>query len=185
MQKIGVKDSKAIKSDKKIAEIAKKIKSIIPNNYSIVAIGPEAYNRLYEKMANLNKLLAWGHARALENLLDKVPSCTEVIADKFGNERLIKNALMNKGKTVTLIQITKGERDIAVAAASILARNEFVERMDKLSSACQTQLPKGASLAVEQVATEIAKSAGLQKLESLVKKHFKTFDKIKESLTHI
>ena len=107
-----VRDSKKI-SDGRILEMAPDIKTICP--HSVVAIGPQKYNELYGKIKNLNRLLAWGHARALENLLDKV-SCGRAIADQFGDERLILNALQAKGRTIALEQRPKAESDIAVAA---------------------------------------------------------------------
>lgn len=173
----GVKDSKLLKNDKIIHPIAKKIRQIVEGNFSVVAIGPEAYNRLYDKIGNLNKLLAWGHARVLENVLEKMPECPMALADKFGNESLIKNALLEKGQQIELHQRTKGESDIAVAAASILARDEFVRRMNQLGQAIDTVLPKGASNKVEEKVREIVNEHGLEKLGMLGKMHFKTVEK--------
>jgi len=81
---IGVKDSKMIKNDKMIIRIAAEIRRLVNNKFAVVAIGPEAYNNFYEKIRSLNRLLAWGHARALENLLLKAPECNAALADKFG-----------------------------------------------------------------------------------------------------
>ena len=85
--------------------------------------------------------LAWGHARALENLLQQV-DCDLAIADQFGDERLILNALQEKGKQIRLVQRTKAETDLAVAAASILARAEFLLRLQRLSQEFHTTLPR-------------------------------------------
>jgi len=134
LEKLGVQDSKAIKSDKKIATLAAGIRKILKGKYAVVAIGNASYNGMYDNIKNLNKLLAWGHARSLENLLEKVPECSSVLADKFGNERFIKNALMEKGKQIEVRQETKAESDIAVAAASILARDRFVTAMKELET---------------------------------------------------
>lgn len=175
---LGVRDSKQIRSDKKIAEIARKIMGIVAGKFVVVVIGPEAYNRAYAKIGSLNRLLAWGHARALENLLEKVPECPAALADKFGEEYLIRNALLEKGRKIRLDQRTKAESDIAVAAASILARNEFVRRLEALAShAGVEELPKGASAAVDHVAARIAGSGGADLLEKVSKKHFTTFEK--------
>lgn len=181
LEKAGVKDSKLIKSDRKIALIASEIHRIIPNQYVTVTIGPEAYNRFYDKIGNLNKLLAWGHARALENLLEKVPECKAAIADKFGNEHLITKALMEKGKNIELTQKTKAEQDIAVATASILARNGFVQRLAKMEIELGMRLPKGAGEPVDKAAIEIAKKFGMEKFKSIAKIHFKTFGRIAEN----
>src|SRR5687768_17676847 len=120
-----VRDSKKI-SDGRIVEIAPDIRLVCP--HSVVAIGPQRYNELYATIKNLNRLLAWGHARALENLLQQV-DCDLAISDQFGDERLILNALQEKGKRIQLIQRTRAEADLAVAAASIVARAEFLLRL--------------------------------------------------------
>ena len=178
----GVKDSKIIKNEKKIIEIATKIRNIVKGKFAIVAIGPEAYNRLYGKIENLNKLLAWGHARVLEDLLAKSPECNVALSDKFGNESLIKNALLEKGKKITLHQKTKGESDIAVAAASIIARDEFVRRLKKLSEPLGFNLPKGASAKVKEMAKESVMTYGPEILNKIAKLHFKTTNKVMTEL---
>ena len=68
---IGIRDSKNISSDKKIAELAEKIRNTPGCVTDTVVVGNEAYNRLYAKMRSVNTLLAWGHARVIENLLGK------------------------------------------------------------------------------------------------------------------
>ena len=180
--KVGVKDSKIIKNEKKIMEIANKIRNIVKGKFAVVAIGPEAYNRLYSKIQNLNKLLAWGHARVLEDLLAKAPECNVALSDKFGNESLIKNALLEKGKQITLHQKTKGESDIAVAAASIIARDEFVRRLKRLSEPLGFDLPKGASAKVKSMAKESVRTYGPEILNKIAKLHFKTTNKVMTEL---
>jgi len=165
-----VRDSKKI-SDGRILEMAPDIKTICP--HSVIAIGPQKYNELYEKIRNLNRLLAWGHAKALENLLERVP-CSLAISDQFGDERLILNALQAKGRTVTLKQRTGAESDLAVAAASVLARAEFLLRLKRLSNEVGTTLPKGASPAVELAGRMVVKKHGRERLAAIAKLHFKT-----------
>ena len=118
LRELGVRDSKRI-SDNRVRELAEQIRAGYP--HSVVAIGPERYNALYAKIKNLNKLLAWAHARVIENILEEV-NCARAVADQFGDELYIRNALMKKGKDIELIQRTKAEDDPAVAAASILAK---------------------------------------------------------------
>jgi ribonuclease HIII len=167
---MNVRDSKKI-SDGRILEMAPDIRTICP--HSIIAIGPQRYNELYRKIRNLNRLLAWGHAKALETLLDRV-SCGHAIADQFGDEQLILNALQEKGRTIVLEQRHKAESDLAVAAASILARAEFLLRLKRLSDEIGTVLPKGASPAVELAGRMIVKKHGEERLGSVAKLHFKT-----------
>jgi ribonuclease HIII len=182
LRKIGVKDSKVIKSPTKIREIAGKIRGIVQGNFAVVQIGPESYNRMYGNIKNLNRLLAWGHARVIENLLEKAPQCKSVLSDKFGAEHLIQNALMKNGQQIELNQRTKAESDVAVAAASILARDVFVRGMEKLSQEAGVELPKGASSKVLEVGLKIAREQGLDALGKYAKLHFKTFEKIRDDL---
>jgi len=167
---IQVRDSKRI-SDGRILEMAPDIRQVC--RHSVVAIGPKRYNELYEKIKNLNRLLAWGHARALENILAQT-ECTLAISDQFGDERFILNALLEEGKSIQLIQRPKAEDDLAVAAASILARAEFLTRLKKLSDEIGIALPKGASPAVEMAARTIVRKLGRAGLEGVAKLHFKT-----------
>jgi ribonuclease HIII len=166
-----VRDSKKV-SDGRVLELAPDIKTICP--HSVIAIGPQKYNELYAKIKNLNRLLAWGHAKALENLLERGVVCERAISDQFGDERLILNALQEKGRKIVLEQRTKAESDLAVAAASVLARAEFLLRLKRLSDEVGTTLPKGASPAVELAARMIIKKHGRERLDSVAKLHFKT-----------
>ena len=169
-----VRDSKKI-SDGRIVEIAPDIRLVCP--HSVVAIGPQRYNELYATIKNLNRLLAWGHARALENLLQQV-DCDLAISDQFGDERLILNALQEKGKQIRLVQRTKAEADMAVAAASILARAEFLQRLQRLSLEMSMTLPKGASPAVELAGRMVIRKYGQDRLRAVAKLHFKTTKQI-------
>ena len=178
LTELGVKDSKAISSDKRIFEIAKGIRGTKGCLWSVVPIGNEAYNRLHVKMRNVNDILGWGHARVIENLLAKVPDCKKAISDQFGNKRIIQNALMERGKKIELIQRHKAESDIAVAAASIIARDEFVRRLVTLSRELGVILPKGASAAVVEAGIELVKKHGTEVLSKAAKTHFRTTQKV-------
>ena len=180
LEKLGVKDSKLIKNDVKILKIAQDIRNTVKGKFTVIPIGPEAYNRIYNKFKNLNKLLAWGHARSLENLLEKDIKCDWALSDKFGNEKLIINTLFEKGKKIELRQQTKAESDIAVAAASILARADFVSRIKKLEQDFNVKLPKGAGANVLNSAVDIIRTKGNETLNFVSKLHFKTYEKAME-----
>jgi ribonuclease HIII len=164
-----VRDSKRI-ADGKVKSLASEIRSLCPS--TIVAIGPEKYNELYSQMKNLNRMLAWGHARAIENLLEKVP-CPRAVSDQFGHKDRLLTALMKKGREIELEQRTGAEDDIAVAAASILARAEFLNRLDGLSEQWSISLPKGAT-SVIQAGRAFVRRHGLESLSQVAKVHFKT-----------
>ena len=176
LESIGVKDSKML-SDKRCRTLAGEIRRICKGKYQEVEISPERYNELYEQFRaekkNLNHLLAWGHARALESILERL-ACTHAVADQFGDEQYIRSKLMQRGKDLKLIQVPKGERYLAVAAASILARDYFLRRLDQISQQVGIALPKGASDAVIAAAKTIVKQASAEELRKVAKLHFKT-----------
>jgi ribonuclease HIII len=174
LRELGVKDCKRL-SDNRVMEIA----ALLRKGYihSVVAIGPERYNELYQRLKNLNRLLAWGHARVMENILERV-NCAEALTDQFGDEKFVREALLKKGKNINLVQRTKAEEDLAVAAASILARAEFLYRLKKLSEEVGLELPKGASPLVEEAAVKLVRQLGPEALARVAKLHFKTTEKV-------
>ncbi|MHB8579629.1 MAG: ribonuclease HIII [Ignavibacteriaceae bacterium] len=172
----GVKDSKEL-SDRSIKLIAEDIKKIVQDNFEIILITPKKYNELHSKVKNVNKILGWGHAKVLENLLHR-SDAKEAISDKFGNESLIRDSLQEKGRSIILHQFTKAEKFTAVAAASILAREKMVEWFDIHNRILKIELPKGASNAVNEAAKQIIKIYGTSKLEEIAKLHFRTTAKL-------
>lgn len=171
---MGVTDSKAIKNDKRIAELSEKIRVAVMGRFSIVPIGPEAYNRLYEGFGNVNRLLAWGHAKALENVLERVPDCPRAISDQFGRKETVLRALQERGRRIVLQQRPKAEADIAVAGASILARAEFVRRLQLLGEELGLVLPKGAGDKVVAAGRALVAEGRSDVLPRVAKMHFRT-----------
>lgn len=169
-----VRDSKKI-SDNRIRELAEFIKASCPHD--IIVILPEKYNQLYAKFRNLNRLLAWSHAKAIENLLEKV-NCQNVLTDQFGDESLVRRALQEKGRQINLIQQTKAEQNLAVAAASILARAEFLNRLSSLSKSFGVNLHPGAGAPTDQSISEFIRKNGKDKLNQVGKLHFKNTRKV-------
>jgi ribonuclease HIII len=175
---LGVTDSKRIGSDSRIKIIAEQIRATPGIAISFVLIGPEKYNMLYDKFANLNDLLAWGHARVIENLLAQRPDCRRSLSDKFANEKVIERALLKEGRLIQIDQRTKAESDIAVAAASILAREKFVLWLENRGKQLGIPLPKGVSAAVKAAARAVVEKHGREALKTIAKMHFKTSNEI-------
>lgn len=178
-QDAGVRDSKHISSDKRISELARLIRQTPGCVFTVVPIGNEAYNRLYRSMRNVNAILAWGHARAIENLMLQRhrmnPPPARAISDQFAaNKDTIAKALLSLGREIELVQRHKAEEDLAVAAASILARDEFVTRLARLEKQFDVKLPKGASAAVDEAAREFLAKHGVDALAKVAKLHFRT-----------
>lgn len=175
----GVKDSKKL-SDKKVFEIFERIKEIC-KFYEVVVIKPKRYNELTRKL-NLNKLLAWGHARVIENLLEKAEQenfkIDKIISDQFGDASYLLNALMKRGRKINLIQMHRAEIDPAVASASIIARAVFLNQLAEMSRKYEMVFPKGVSDKVVDVAKEIVKKFGKDELLNVAKIHFKTTSQV-------
>ena len=185
LQEIGAKDSKQISSDKQALAIAAKIRNLLgPNRYTVVRVGNAAYNKLYSKMHSVNRLLSWGHARCIENVLTTVPSCPKAISDQFGNKESVQRALMQKGKNIELVQRHKAEADIAVAAASILAREGFLLSLQALEKQYGQPFPKGASPQVREAAKKLVEAKGPAVLVETAKCHFRTLDAVLASCGH-
>ena len=174
----GIQDSKRIGSDARIRELAEMIRRTPGATQSVVAIGPEKYNDLYKKFGNLNRLLAWGHAKVIETLLEQRPECPRALSDQFANPQLIERALMERGRGIVLEQRTKAESDLAVAAASILARERFIDWLRKSGSELARELPRGASAQVKAVGRELVGVRGPEILRAVAKVHFKTASEI-------
>jgi ribonuclease HIII len=182
LREIGAKDSKRISSDRVALQLASEIRKQLEGKFTIVTIGPEAYNRMYASFKNVNRLLAWGHARAIENLLEKVPDCPRALSDKFGPTHRIESALMKNGKKIQMDQRTKAESDPAVAAASIVARAAFLNGLRAIEKTYQIEtVPKGCSAKVKQIATELVAQRGPDILKKTCKCHFRTTDQVLET----
>jgi len=171
---LGIKDSKTLK-DEQMVKMALQIQK--HSTHSVVCMSNAKYNELYRKFKNLNKLLAWGHARVIENILEKKP-CEYALSDKFGDESLIQNALIKEGKKIKLDQRVRAESDIAVAAASVLARATFVQKMKSMENFYGCKFPKGCSSQVKTSAKVFIEKYGKQRLEEVCKAHFKTYNEV-------
>ena len=170
----GVVDSKRITSDSKVRTLADAIRKTSMGLNEVVLIGPAKYNDLYEKFGNLNKLLAWGHARVIENLLEKKPDCPRSLSDQFAEARLIEQSLLHHGRKIDIQQRPRAESDIAVAAASILAREGFINWLDREGKKLGLKLERGVSPGVKTTAEKVVKERGPSGLRELAKVHFRT-----------
>lgn len=174
LRETGVVDSKRISSDARILHVAAAMRKIPGLAWEVISIHPERYNELHQKMGNLNKLLAWGHAKVIELLLERVPGCPRAVSDQFANPAVLRAALQKRGRGIELIQKTKAESDPAVAAASILAREGFVTWLQQQERRWGMKIPKGVSESVKQAARNLVEQNGAGILNHLTKEHFQT-----------
>ncbi len=198
MVKLGVKDCKQM-TDKAVLVAGAALRKLLgPDGYAVVKLGPSAYNRLYARIKNINRMLAWAHGTAIEELLTKRTACTRVVVDQFApTELTIRRALKVRGKEASVEQRHKAESDIAVAAASVIARELFIRDIQKMSEevfgsgalAANTasgeakktapKIPMGSSdPRVRSLAEEMVRAHGPTWIMNHCKAHFQTTDKV-------
>ena len=174
----GVQDSKRIGSDARIRTLGQTIRKIAGGLTETVLIGPAKYNELYDKFGNLNSLLGWGHARVIENLLAKKPNCPRALSDQFADARVVEQSLLRHGRKIDIEQRTKAESDIAVAAASILAREGFINWLERHGKTLGLRLQRGASAVVKETGKKLVEKNGPHILREVAKVHFRTAHEI-------
>jgi len=174
----GVVDSKRIGSDARVRALADTIRKTSQGLVETVLIGPAKYNELYEKFGNLNRLLGWGHARVMENLLARKPGCPRSLSDQFADAGVIKESLMRHGRNIVLEQRPRAESDIAVAAASIIAREGFINWLERKGKQFGMRLERGVSPSVKETAKKLVEMSGPEALRDVAKVHFRTAHEI-------
>jgi len=174
----GVVDSKRIGSDTRIRALADTIRKTSLGLVETVLIRPAKYNELYEKFGNLNKLLGWGHARVIENLVAKKPACPRSLSDQFADARVISASLLKHGRKIAIEQRPRAESDIAVAAASIAAREAFINWLERKSKELGIRLERGVSPSVKDTARKLVEMNGPDALREVAKVHFRTAHEI-------
>jgi ribonuclease HIII len=191
LREMGVKDCKQM-TDAAVLSVGSQIRRLLGRDgFSFVKIGPAAYNRLYAKIQNINRLLAWAHGTCVEDLLEKQPGCRRVVIDQFApTEAVIRRALKERGRTIEVEQRHRAEDDIAVAAASVVARELFLRSLCDMAKDVDPSaevplgvVPKGASdPRVRQVAEDMVRRHGPEWLMDHCKAHFQTTDKVLAAL---
>ena len=176
VRKLEVKDCKQMTDAQVLMAGAALRKLLGPSGYAVVKLGPAAYNRLYAKMKNINRMLAWAHGTAIEELLEKRPGCSRVVVDQFApTELTIRRALKERGKKATVEQRHKAESDVAVAAASVIARELFMRACQEMGP----DIPLGSSdPRVRELAEAMVRKYGPVWLMNHCKVHFQTTDKV-------
>jgi ribonuclease HIII len=176
---LGVGDSKKF-SDERILKMYNSLKDYTFYYKSIVS--PSEYNELYKEFKNVAILLAKQHSKViemgLEDLNTKGVECKYVVIDQFSSQKSrVVNELGSLGRQTDFRQFHKGESDIAVATASVLARGIFLEEMQKMSDSYYFKFPKGASDVIRS-AREFVEKHGLEELSKVAKISFKTTGKV-------
>lgn len=174
LEQLGTRDSKKL-SDARVMEIDKRLRAEFP--HVVILLSPDAYNRRYAELKNLNHLLADCHARAIVAIAEK-HGVDLAVSDKFGKSELLERSLGKLGCNVPLKQIVRGESIPQVAAASIIARAAFVKEIGRLSRRFHILLPKGASSKVDEAGRELVRKSGTTALQHVAKIHFKNYARV-------
>ena len=173
---LGVRDGKQL-SDPQVRKLAQEMRLRCRENISWASLEPTRYNERYalfrRRGRNLNHLLASLHAEVIRDLVKRV-DCRYVLVDRFAKEEVLETELqVVLNPDIRLVQMPKAESDIAVAAASIIARDMFLQQLEKLSKHHQIQLPKGASQVID-IGKQFVKQHGAESLRNVAKLHFRT-----------
>jgi ribonuclease HIII len=179
LSQLGFDDSKKF-TDNKIKKLYEQVKDY-PYYYPSV-VHPAEYNDLVNKDGNVSIVLAKQHSKCIEKTLKDLQSkdipCESVVIDQFSSSKnRILNELGELGKLVNVVQFHKGESDIAVAAASIIARGIFVEEFEKMGEKYNFNFPKGASNVIDSGLSFIQKHSS-EELRNVAKVGFKTTQRI-------
>lgn len=170
----GAQDSKKM-AESKIIELDRLIRGTKGAVVKTCLCSMARYNELMSRpRANLNGLLAWQHATALTQALAEKPVAWGLL-DQFSEQPLVQRELKRKGvENFELRMRTKAEEDPVVAAASVVARAEYVRQMHTLSKKFGDKLQKGAGPLVKAQANQIIERFGARSLGEFAKLHFRT-----------
>lgn len=136
LRKMGVRDSKTIKKE----ELMKLAEQLFKMHFSrfTITLSPEKYNQMYSKFESegksLNDMLAWAHSAVIKSMLKSIKAKNaKVVIDKFDFEKTEYRLESVDRSNVEIIQKSKGESEIPVATASIIAKYTFETEVDKLN----------------------------------------------------
>jgi ribonuclease HIII len=171
---IGVRDSKLLKSDESTRRISSRLLDLLgAENVYIVALSPPEYEARRKAAGNVNRLLAETDAGIIEKLKDDV---RVVVVDEFARDtRACLEPVMPEG--VELEVRPRAEDDVAVAAASVLARARFLEELGRLSGWAGFELPRGATHVLD-AGRRVFREYGRAGLDEVAKTSFRTTEQI-------
>lgn len=178
LESLGVGDSKKI-DDSKILKIAPEIAKRV--QYRSIILSNKEYNEKYTKEINMNKIKAIMHNKVLYQLIqEEQPEVDYIIVDEFAREARYYEYLRDVKEVQRGITfITKAEdKNLAVAAGSIISRYIFLKEFDKLCDSIHIPLPKGAGKDVDTIGEEVVEKYGKDKLKEIAKLNFKNTDRI-------
>jgi ribonuclease HIII len=184
LRTLSVRDSKLV-GDRELRVLARNIREVVEEpKRAVIVLAPKRYNELYRQMRsegkNLNTLLAWTHTRVIEDLIKNGLRPKFILSDQFGDKRYIESRLLvdTRLSGVPVIQMHRAEADVAVAAASILARDGFLRWLEQAGKTLGLTIPKGASPKVIETGRLLVARLGADGLKEYAKVSFKTMEKV-------
>lgn len=179
LRALGVTDSKRL-TDERMQRMVGALERGL--DHEVVVLEPERYNERYRQTPNLNRLLAELHAEALAPLIVRHPTAA-VLVDRFAaNDALLQKAVNERVPGAPRIeQRPRAEEELAVAAASIIARVGFLEGLQACAEQCGSDLAKGAGRPVDLAAERVFRIGGMALLARVAKMHFRNTSKIRGS----
>ena len=177
----GVRDCKSMTDTRILA-----LKDLIEETalaYTVLVMKPHVYNIRYGQVqqqgGNLNTLLALGHIAALKQTWQKYPQCRQALVDQFTKNDSIPEGVRAFAPEMQVWQRPRAEEDIAVAAASVLARAAFLQTIEDMGKEAGIgKIPKGGGEAATNAARRLVQKMGTEVLENFVKLHFANTQKI-------
>jgi ribonuclease HIII len=173
LQELGVRDSKTLGVTVAQVMADRILEAVGPQNVRVVSLSPREYEARRSVVGNVNKLLDEIDAEIIGELKDGVEL---VVVDQYATsarERL--QTFVPVGVRLEVRQ--RAEDDLAVAAASILARARFLEELRRLSGWVGFELPKGATHVLD-AGRRVFEERGRAGLEEVAKTSFRTTQQI-------
>lgn len=184
---LGIADSKLLK-DKEITRIARLLYKHYNPRISCLVLKPPKYNQLIadfnRQNKNLNDLLSWLHSTAILNLCKTQTQAEGILVDQFSPSQKVRRYLKEKNCPIPCIERTKAESDPAVAAASIVARYQFLESFEAMRRFYRQDFPLGATSKVIEAGVQFSRQYGFNRLSEVAKLHFKTTGHVKDKLNN-
>ncbi|HNW16402.1 MAG TPA: ribonuclease HIII [bacterium] len=181
--KLNIKDSKKLKNHE-IVDIYRHISKEHPSSFSLVRIMPERYNSFYKDLAgkgrNLNYMLAWAHSKALSGLIEKRSDIKKIIVDRFTENPVVNKIITDAAGKIPVEFFVRAEQNPAVAAASIIARANYLISLKNISETVllgKFELISGSGSGSDELLAKIIDEFGTDITDRICKTHFANLTK--------
>lgn len=170
----GARDSKDL-GVAQVRKMADNIREVLGDeNVCLISLEPKEYEaRRAAAGSNVNRLLGELNVQIIGELKDEV-EC--IVVDAFGS-KASSYIELHVPEGIRLEVRPRAEDDVAVAAASILARARYLEEMERLSEWAGFELPRGSTHVIE-AASRVFREREMEGLKEVAKVHFATTEQV-------